>query len=169
MAFPITLFQRSGGRMLHDLLPVARKQSNVGPIADRIRSARESLGVPVAIENVSSYWHPGRAEMGEGEFLARICEIADCGFLLDVNNLYVNSVNFGLELEDWLREAPLERVVQIHVAGHEWFGADVHGLGDACPPHSPGALVIDTHGADIPDPVFVLLARVLRAEGSSCS
>jgi uncharacterized protein (UPF0276 family) len=154
-----------GGRALHDLLPVAFKEANVGRIADRIRRARDALGVPVAIENVSYYWHPGRAEMGEAEFLSRVCAAADCGLMLDVNNAYVNSLNFGFDVDDWMRAAPLDRVVQMHVAGHEWFAVDERGIGQPSAPGAPGAMVIDTHGADVPDPVMSLLARVLARTG----
>ncbi len=153
------------GRVLHDLLPVAFKESAVGRIADRIRRARDAIAMPIAIENVSYYWHPGRAELGEAEFLARVCEAADCGLLLDVNNAYVNCQNFGLDVGAWLRAAPLDRVVQIHVAGHEWFAADGRGLGEAAEAHAPGALIVDTHGAAVPDPVLGLLERVLARTG----
>jgi uncharacterized protein (UPF0276 family) len=153
------------GRALHDLLPVPFKQASVGRIADRIRRARDAVGVPLAVENISFYWHPGRAEMSEAEFLARVCEAADCGLLLDVNNAYVNAQNFGFDVDAWMRACPLDRVVQIHVAGHEWFAVDGRGLGDARPPHAPGALIVDTHGADVPDPVLSLLARVLARTG----
>ena len=153
------------GRALHDLLPVAFKRASVGRIAERIRCARDALGVPLAIENVSYYWHPGRAEMDEPEFLARVCAEADCGLMLDVNNAYVNARNFGFDVDEWMRKAPLERVVQVHVAGHEWFAADERGLGDAAEPHTPGAMIVDTHGADVPDPVLALLGRVLTRTG----
>ena len=61
--------------------------------------------------------------MGEAEFLARVCEAADCGLMLDVNNAYVNAQNFGFDVDAWMRAVPLDRVVQMHVAGHEWFAA----------------------------------------------
>ena len=153
------------GRAMHDLLPVSHKAASVARIADRIRAAQDRLGLPVAVENISYYWHPGRAEMGEAEFLSRVCEAADCGLLLDVNNAYVNAVNFGADVEAWMRAAPLGRVVQIHVAGHEWFHAREGGLGEVCAPGTPGALIVDTHGADTPDPVLSLLERVLRRTG----
>jgi uncharacterized protein len=153
------------GRALHDLLPVPFKQASVARVADRIRHARDVLGVPLAIENVSYYWHPGRAEMDEAEFLARVCDAADCGLMLDVNNAYVNAVNFGFDVDAWMRTAPLERVVQIHVAGHEWYAVDEHGLGESRPPHAAGAMIVDTHGADVPDPVLSLLGRVLARTG----
>jgi len=158
-------FSALGGRVLHDLLPVAHKEANVARIAQRIRMARDSLGVPLAVENVSAYWHPGRADMTEAEFLSRVCEAADCAFLLDVNNAYVNSLNFGFDVDSWMQSAPLDRVVQIHVAGHEWYRVDASGLGEGCEPSAADAIAIDTHGAEAPGPVRDLLARVLRRTG----
>jgi uncharacterized protein (UPF0276 family) len=154
-----------GGRALHDLLPVSFKRGAVTRIAERIRRAQDAIGVPLAIENVSSYWHPGRAELDEPDFLSAVCDAADCGLMLDVNNAYVNCRNFGRDPEAWLRAAPLERVVQIHVAGHEWFAADAKGLGGAVAPETAGALVIDTHGAPVLDPVLSLLERALARTG----
>ena len=141
------------------------KESSVGRIADRIRRARDVLGVPLAIENVSYYWHPGRQELTEPDFLARLCERADCGLMLDVNNAYVNATNFGFDVDAWMRTAPLERTVQIHVAGHEWFGVDAGGLKGPAAPTADGAMIVDTHGADVPDPVLALLGRVLPRTG----
>jgi uncharacterized protein (UPF0276 family) len=153
------------GRALHELLPIPWKHANVARVADRIRRAQDVLGVPLAVENVTTYWHPGRAEMDEPEFLARVCEAADCGLLLDVNNAYVNAQNFGLCADAWLRAAPLDRVVQIHVAGHEWFAVDARGLGEPCRPGAQDALIVDTHGADVCDAVLSLLASVLERTG----
>jgi uncharacterized protein (UPF0276 family) len=153
------------GRALHDLLPVPFKGASVSRLADRIRRAQDALGLPLAVENVSYYWHPGRAEMGEAEFLSRVCEAAGCDLMLDVNNAFVNATNFGLDVDAWMREAPLERAVQIHVAGHEWFAVDAHGLGQPQAPHAPGAMIVDTHGADVPGPVLSLLDRVLARTG----
>jgi uncharacterized protein (UPF0276 family) len=158
-------FTGSGGRMLHELLPVSFKRSNVLRVADRIRRARESLGIPLAIENVTYYWHPGRADLREADFLAAVCEAADCGFLLDVNNAYVNATNFGFDIDGWLRSAPIDRVVQIHVAGHEWFDVDERGVGLSRPAQSTGAMIIDTHGSDVIAPVLDLLERVLALTG----
>jgi hypothetical protein len=154
-----------GGRALHDLLPVSFKRAAIERIAGRIARARDALGVPVAIENVSYYWHPGRADLSEPEFLSALCDAADCGLMLDVNNAYVNCQNFGLDADAWLRAAPLERVVQMHVAGHEWFAADAGGLGEPVAPRTPGAMIIDTHGAPVPDPVLSLLERALARTG----
>jgi uncharacterized protein (UPF0276 family) len=71
-----------------------------------------------------------------------------------VNNAYVNATNFGFDVDEWMRTVPLERVVQMHIAGHEWFD---EGAG--------GTLIVDTHGADVCDPVLALLARVLPRTG----
>jgi uncharacterized protein len=158
-------FGAASGRVLHDLLPVPLQRSTVELVADRVRRARDAIGVPLAIENVSYYWHPGRVEMGEGELLARVCDAADCPLLLDVNNAFVNATNFGFDLGAWMRDAPLDRVVQIHVAGHEWFAADDRGIGSAASPGAPGAMVIDTHGADVSEQVMALLDAVLARTG----
>lgn len=160
-------FGAFGGRILHDLLPLAFKEATVTRVADRIRRARDAIRVPLAIENVSYYWHPGRAEMGEAEFLARVCEAADCGLMLDVNNAYVNATNFGFDVDGWMATAPLERTVQIHVAGHEWFGVAASGLTGPAAPRTEGAMIVDTHGADVPDPVLALLGRVLARTGQA--
>jgi len=161
-------FGFAGGRAMHELLPVGFKLSSVPRIAERIQRARDAIGLPLAVENVSYYWHPGRAELGEAEFLSRVCEAADCGLVLDVNNAYVNSINFGFDVDDWMRAAPLDRVVQIHVAGHEWFEATETGIGEARGPAGAAdadAMIIDTHGADVADPVLALLGRVLERTG----
>ena len=158
-------FGSAAGKVLHELLPVAFKKSNVPLIADRIRRARDALRVPLSVENVSYYWHPGRAEMGEAEFLSSVCAAADCGLVLDVNNAYVNSINFGFDVDEWMKKAPLDRVVQIHVAGHEWFAVGDGGIGEARHAGAEGAVIIDTHGADVSDPVLGLLERVLVRTG----
>lgn len=144
----------ASGKMLHDLLPIAFKERAVTRVADRIKRAQDVVGIPLAVENVSFYLHPGAREMGEAEFIARVCDAADCGLMLDVNNAYVNSVNFGFDVDEWMRTVPLDRVVQMHVAGHEWFDE-----GDA------GKLILDTHGAEVIDPVLALLERVLEVTG----
>jgi uncharacterized protein (UPF0276 family) len=151
---------------------VARTRAAVRRIADRIRRAQDALGVPLAIENVSYYWQPGAAEMGEVEFIAAVCDAADCGLMLDVNNAFVNAANFGFDVEAWMAAAPLERVVQIHVAGHEWFRVSDEGVGgplgtngEASERAGAGAMIIDTHGADVADPVLALLGRVMARTG----
>ncbi|MBX3227002.1 MAG: DUF692 domain-containing protein [Labilithrix sp.] len=146
-------FSSAEGVILHDLLPLAFKAGEVERIADRIKQAQDAIGVPFAIENVSSYLHPGTRDMDEAEFIARVCERAGCGLMLDVNNAYVNATNFGFDVDAWMRTVPLDRVVQIHVAGHEWFDEE------------DGRIIIDTHGADVDDAVLALLERTLERTG----
>jgi len=152
-------FSAAGGAMLHDLLPIAFTEATAARVVDRVRRAQDALGVPMAVENISYYVHPGRGEMSEPEFLTLVCERAECGLMLDVNNAFVNARNFGFDVDEWTRRAPLERTVQMHVAGHE--RVDEGELVDG----ATGTILIDTHGADVPDPVLALFARVLPRTG----
>ncbi|HLV67891.1 MAG TPA: DUF692 domain-containing protein [Polyangiaceae bacterium] len=143
-------FSSSGGRMLHDLLPLKLSEENVMRVADRARRVEDALGVPFALENISYYAVLGRSEMPEAEFLARVIEKSQVGLLLDVNNVYVNSVNHGYDPYAFLRMLPLDRVVEIHIAGHE---------------RQENGLIIDTHGAEVVSPVYDLLAHALERTG----
>jgi len=154
-------FSTFGGLVLHDLLPIAFKKSEVTRIAERIKRAQDAVGRPMAIENVSFYLHPGKREMTEGEFIAQVCEAADCGLMLDVNNAYVNATNFGFDIDTWMRTVPLNRVVQMHVAGHDWYSES-----DWQPTEGrENALIVDTHGNDVCDDVLALLERTLEKTG----
>lgn len=161
-------FSTEGGVVLHDLLPLAFKRSEVKRVAERIKRAQDAVGVPLAIENVSFYLHPGKRELTEPEFVASVCEAADCGLMFDVNNAWVNATNFGYDVDSWLRTIPAERIVQMHVAGHDWFGdGDGFPLGerpaDIAGDH--GMLIVDSHGADVADEVLAFLERTLRKTG----
>jgi uncharacterized protein len=152
-------FGASDGRVLHDLLPIAFTEREAVRVGDRVKEAQDRLGVPMAVENISFYMRvpPGdrTRDLDEPEFITRVCEHADCGLMLDVNNAYVNSLNFGFDVDAWMARVPLERVVQIHVAGHEAMVL----------PEIGGTLIVDTHGAPVPDPVLDLLGRVLLRTG----
>jgi uncharacterized protein (UPF0276 family) len=152
-------FGASDGRVLHDLLPIAFTEKEAVRVGDRVKQARDRLGVPMAVENISFYMHvppgDGAREIDEPELITRVCERADCGLMLDVNNAYVNSLNFGFDVDAWMARVPLERVVQIHVAGHETIEL----------PEIGAALIVDTHGAPVSDPVLDLLGRVLERTG----
>ena len=152
-------FSTSGGAVLHDLLPVRFTERSADHVADRIKRAQDALGVPMAVENISFYTDVGPREMDEPEWISRVCDRADCALMLDVNNAYVNSRNFGFDVDAWMRNAPLERTIQIHVAGHERFEESEFVQG------ATGTLILDTHGADVPDPVLSLLERVLPRTG----
>jgi hypothetical protein len=131
----------------HDLLPLPFSDDAVTRAAARIRTVRERLELPLAVENVSAYLRMPGGTMDEAAFINAVCEQADCGLLLDVNNVYVNAVNFGFDARACIDALPLHRVVQLHIAGHE---VEIEG-----------ELVVDTHGAPIIDPVYDLLAYVL--------
>jgi hypothetical protein len=144
-------FSGVDGRVLHDLLPMPRTDAALSHVVARVREARDRLGVPLAVENISYYLELGRSDMGEAEFLSRVLEEADCQLLLDVNNVYVNSQNHGFDARRFIAELDLSRVVQIHVAGHE---------------HRPDdGLIVDTHGADVIDPVYDLLSWTIERTG----
>jgi len=134
---------------LYDLMPIPFTDEAVRHVAGRIRRAMEILERPIAVENVSYYAAPGQ-EMDETRFLNAVLEEADCGLLLDVNNVYVNAVNHGYDADEFLAALPGERVVYLHVAGHYVEAEDLR---------------VDTHGADVADPVWALLDRTYARFG----
>ena len=135
---------------LYDLLPIPFTEDAVRHVAKRIRRAQDILGRPMAVENVSYYVTAPLKEMDELTFIKSVLEEADCRLLLDVNNIYVNSVNHGYDPHEFLRRLPGDRIDYIHVAGHYEEAPD---------------LVIDTHGADVIDPVWELLDEAYQAFG----
>jgi uncharacterized protein (UPF0276 family) len=161
-------FSIFGGTVLHELLPIPFKRSEVARVADRIKRAQDAIGVPFAIENVSFYLHPGKPEMTEAEFVASVCEAADCGLMLDVNNAWVNATNFGWDVDEWMRTVPLHRVVQMHIAGHDWFTEGDFVLGERPADLSKARgemMIVDTHGNDVAAEVLALLERTLEKTG----
>jgi len=136
---------------LYDLLPIPFTDEAVLHTARRIRQAQDILGRRIAIENVSYYAAPGK-QMGEAEFVRAVLEEADCWLLLDVNNIYVNSINHGYDAIDFLRTMPARRIAYLHVAGHYV---------------EPDGLIIDTHGAPVIDPVWQLLEETYATFGVS--
>ncbi len=136
----------AAGAELHDLIPLPFTTEAVQRAAGRIRELQDRLDLPLAVENVSAYVRMPGAEMDEATFVKSVVEHAGCHLLLDVNNVYVNSQNFGFDPDDYIDALPLDRVVQIHVAGHH---------------REDDGLLIDTHGAPIIDPVYELLERTL--------
>jgi uncharacterized protein (UPF0276 family) len=135
---------------LYDLLPIPLTASAVQWVAERIRRAQDILGMRIGIENASYYVAPPRAEMSESEFIGAIVREADCLLHLDVNNIYVNSRNFAFDPLAFMEALPLERTAYVHVAGHYV---------------EPDGLLIDTHGAEVIDPVWSLLAAAYRRIG----
>lgn len=132
------------GAQFHDLLPLPFSEEAINHVVPRIQQVQDYLDMPFAIENISCYALPGEPEMKEWEFVREVVERADCGLLLDVNNIYVNSVNFGFDPDEYLAAMPLERVMHIHVAGHRQMED----------------FLLDTHGAPVIDPVWEILRKV---------
>ncbi|RMG31414.1 MAG: DUF692 domain-containing protein [Gammaproteobacteria bacterium] len=135
---------------LYDLLPIPFTEASVHYVAARIRRVQDLLGRRIAMENASFYTYAPGSEMSEIDFLNAVLEEADCGLLFDVNNLYVNSVNHGYDPLDFLDRIPAERIFYLHVAGHYREDED---------------LIVDTHGADVIDPVWALLEETYRRFG----
>lgn len=127
---------------LYDLLPIPCTVEAVQWVAGRIRQAQDILGMRIGMENASYYFAPPGAEMTEQEFISAIVQEADCLLHLDVNNVYVNSRNFGFDPIAYLKGLPLDKVCYLHMAGHYV---------------EPDGFLIDTHGAEIIDPVWDLL------------
>ena len=127
---------------LYDLMPIPATGDAVKHVADRIRQTQDILGHRIAIENASYYVAAPINEMDEPAFINAVLEEADCWLHLDVNNVYVNSVNFSFDPVAYLRRMPAERIVYMHMAGHYQEAED---------------LIIDTHGAEVIDPVWQLL------------
>jgi hypothetical protein len=141
------------GRYTHDLLPIPYTWEAVESTARKIRQVQDYLEIPVAVENVSSYAEFHDSVMTEWEFLNEVVERADCGILLDVNNIYVSSVNHNFDPHVYLASVPAERVAQIHIAGHSRYRK----------------YVLDTHDHPVIDPVWRLYAHAIRRCGPTAT
>lgn len=139
----------SGGGHMYDLMPIPFTEEAIKHVVARIKQVQDIIERPLILENVSYYADPGR-EMTEQEFTVQVLEEADCKMLLDVNNIYVNSINHGYDANVFLRAMPSDRIVYGHVAGHFDEAED---------------LKIDTHGSDVIEPVWELLAKAYQYHG----
>jgi uncharacterized protein (UPF0276 family) len=110
------------GLNTHALIPIPFTEESLAHVIDRVRIVQEFLGRPLVLENPSSYVDYAASTLSEWQFLAELARGADCGLLLDVNNVYVSSVNHEFDAYEYLRELPHERVVQMHLAGHMDMG-----------------------------------------------
>ncbi len=137
------------GKNTHDLLPLPYTDETVNHIVSRIQQVQEFLGQRILIENVSSYINYKQSTLTEWEFLTEISERADCFILLDVNNIYVSSVNHEFDPLAYINSIPSERIYQIHLAGHS-------DMGD---------YIIDTHDHDIVDAVWDLYTYTIQRHG----
>jgi uncharacterized protein (UPF0276 family) len=139
----------SDGGHLYDLMPIPFTEEAVKHVAGRIAQVQDFLGERIAMENVSYYCAP-QQEMSEIEFINAVIDEADCDLLLDVNNIYVNSINHRYDPYEFLTQLPAERAVYVHVAGHYDEAEDLR---------------VDTHGADVIDPVWDLLEATYKCFG----
>jgi uncharacterized protein (UPF0276 family) len=121
--------------------------------AEKIKAASDFLEVPICVENVSSYAEYHASEMTEWEFLSEVVESADCGILLDVNNIYVSSQNHNFNPYDYLNNIPHHRVGQIHIAGHSKFEK----------------YTLDTHDHPVLDPVWKMYAHAVKQVGNTAT
>ena len=137
------------GRYAHDLLPLPYTEEALAHVVRRVLAVQERLGRQILLENVSSYLTYTHSTLAEWEFLGAVAERADCGLLLDVNNVYVSAVNHGFDAETYLAALPAERVGQIHLAGHT----------------DMGAYLFDTHDGPVTEPVWDLYRRAVRRFG----
>ncbi len=133
----------------HELVPLPFTEESLAHVVGRIRRAQDALERPLVLENPSTYVTFTGSGMTEWEFLARMAQEADCGLLLDVNNVYVSSVNHDFDPVEYLRAIPRERVVQMHLAGHD----------------DRGTHVMDTHDRPVADPVWELYGRAVELIG----
>jgi uncharacterized protein len=136
---------------LYDLLPIPFTEEAVKYVAQRIQQTQDILGQRIAVENTSFYVAAPISTMDEITFLNAVLTEADCLLHLDINNIYVNSVNFGFDASAFLRQIPRERIVYSHIAGHLQVGEDV---------------LVDTHGEAIIDPVWALLDEAYKQFGT---
>ncbi len=141
------------GRYTHDLLPMPYTWEAVEVTASKIRQVRDFLEVPVVVENVSSYAEFHASEMTEWEFLTEVVERADCGILLDVNNIYVSSRNHSFDPFTYVNFVAPERVAQIHIAGHSKFEK----------------YILDTHDHPVLPAVWKLYARAIERCGPTAT
>jgi uncharacterized protein len=138
------------GRNLHDLLPLPYTEEALASVVERVGQVQDALGRQILLENVSSYLTYRASDMSEWEFLREVAERADCAILLDINNIYVSSVNHGFDPLAYLQAMPRERVRQFHLAGHSDLGGHL----------------IDTHDHPIVEPVWDLYCAAVAQFGA---
>jgi uncharacterized protein (UPF0276 family) len=138
-----------GGVNTHELVPIPFNEESLAHVVKRVRAAQDFLERPLVLENPSTYVTFTGSTMSEAEFLARMADEADCGLLLDINNVYVSSVNHEFDPVEYLRALPHNRVVQMHLAGH----------------NDAGTHVVDTHDRPVADSVWDLYDTAIQLIG----
>jgi uncharacterized protein len=137
------------GLNVHDLLPMPYTDESLRHTIERVRTIQDFMERPIALENASTYLEFAASNWAECDFIARLVEEADCGILLDVNNVYVSSFNHGFDAKAYIDRIPNDRVVQIHLAGHTHKGTHI----------------LDTHSDYVVDSVWELYRHTYRKIG----
>ncbi len=137
------------GKNMHDLLPLPYTEESIDHVVARLDQVQDYFGCQILMENVSSYVTYKQSMMSEWEFLGAVAERADCLILCDINNIYVSAFNHRFDPRDYINAIPIERVQQLHIAGH-----------DHC-----GDYIVDTHDRPVVDPVWDLYAHAVRRFG----
>ena len=137
------------GRNLHDLLPLPYTEEALRTVVRNVQRVQDALGQRILLENVSSYVEFNGSQMSEWQFLHEVCDQADCLLLLDINNIHVSAVNHGFDAQQFLRAMPVDRVRQLHLAGHTDHGDHL----------------IDTHDHPVADAVWALYAQAVQRFG----
>lgn len=140
---------RLAGAHYHDLLPLPYTKEVVNYVAERARIVQDYLELPLALENLSSYVAYTQDQMPEWEFYSQVVEQANIYMMLDVNNIYVSSRNHGFDPKDYYENIPMDRVLQIHLAGHT----------------DKGTYCLDTHDEPVCDKVWELYGEVYKLTG----
>jgi uncharacterized protein (UPF0276 family) len=146
-------FTSVGGAYFHDLIALPFSHEAVDHVAARVKKVQKKINRPFLLENPSYYVKMPGAQMEEAAFITNVLEKADCGLMLDVNNVYVNSKNHGYDAKEFMRHLPLHRVAQIHMAGHA----------------NNGDTLVDTHEGPIIDPVWDLFEFTIAEIGRPVS
>jgi uncharacterized protein len=137
------------GAYTHDLLPMPNTREAARHMAERIKAVRDFLEVPICVENISSYTEFAMSDLTEWQFLSEVAELADCGILLDVNNIFVSSFNHRFNPYEYLNNIPHQRVAQLHIAGH----TECDGY------------ILDTHDDHVKDEVWQLYDHATKLCG----
>jgi hypothetical protein len=143
-------FTSAGGLAFHELMPLAFSRETLARVADRVAELAARFGRPFAVENITDYAALAGSELREADFIRTLCRESPAYLLLDVNNVYVNAQNHGFDPFGFIAALPLDRVLEIHVAGHE---------------RTPSGLLLDTHGSTTPNAVLELLSFALEHTG----
>ena len=142
-------WSRGNAHQLHDLLPLPYTEESLQHVAARVRQVQDVIERPLVLENVSSYLRCADDQFSEWQFLAALSELSGCELLLDVNNVYVSARNHGFDAWTFISSLPKQRIRQLHLAGHSYYGS----------------YLIDTHDQPVSDPVWQLYQRTLQHLG----